>query len=238
MLLFCYGSLLRDTGPVNVEKLRTEIPGLFKLAAIVRNKPIRGILAPKPPNSDAYNEQYVFDFVGMLGLPLVPAAEIRSDVKAAFFPVHALKDPDFSRKLKKMLVAKKPVLITDGLAERLDGVNLDDENLTILKVNGNPRGLLKLTRKQLKPIRDKLLAPFGIRFDAPNKVALYLVGEDYLIVENFNDEPVDAVLRFSRPFEARRELILPIGGDVKISKSRGRLNLSKITPRTLVAIEY
>jgi len=35
----------------------------------VRNKPIKGILAPKPPNSDAFNEQYVFDFVGMLGLP-------------------------------------------------------------------------------------------------------------------------------------------------------------------------
>ena len=29
MLLFCYGSLLRDTGPANVEKLRTEVPGLF-----------------------------------------------------------------------------------------------------------------------------------------------------------------------------------------------------------------
>jgi len=31
MLLFCYGSLLRDTGPANVEKLREEIPELFKL---------------------------------------------------------------------------------------------------------------------------------------------------------------------------------------------------------------
>ena len=238
MLLFCYGSLLRDTGPANIEKLRTEIPGLFKLAALVQNKPIRGILAPKPPNSDAYDEQYIFDFVGMLGLPLVPTMKIDTDVKAAFFPVHALKDTDFSRKLKKMLAAKKPVLITDGLAERLDNVNLDDENLTILKVNGNPRSLLKVTREQLKPIRDKLLGPLGIKFDAPNKVALYLIGEDCLIVENFNDEPVDAVLRFSKPFEARKELILPIDGDVEISKSRGMLYLSKITPRTLVAVEY
>ncbi len=98
--------------------------------------------------------------------------------------------------------------------------------------------MLELTRKQLKPIRDKLLAPFGITFDAPNKVALYLIGEDRLIVENFNDEPVDAVLRFSKPFKAIRELILPIDGDVKISRSLGRLILSKITPRTLVVIEY
>ncbi|MHC4106330.1 MAG: hypothetical protein ACYSR9_15410, partial [Planctomycetota bacterium] len=238
MLLFCYGSLLRDTGPANVEKLREEIPGLFKLARLVRNKPIRGIHAPKPPNSDAYNEQYVYDFVGMLGLPLVPAAEIRSDAKAAFFPVHALKDPEFPAKLKRMLAAGKTVLITDGLAGRLDDVNLDDENLVILKVNGKPRSLLELTREQVKPIRDKLLPPLGIKFDAPNKVALYLIGEDYLIVENFNEEPVDATLTFSRPFKAERELVLPIGGDAKVSKSRSRLRLSKITPRTLVVVKY
>jgi hypothetical protein len=238
MLLFCYGSLLRDTGPANVEKLRTEIPGLFKLAAIVRDKPIRGIHAPKPPNSDAYDEQYVFDFVGMLGLPLAPAAEIRSDVKAAFFPVHALKDPDFSRKLKKLLGAKKPVLITDGLAERLDRVNLNDRNLTILKVNGNPRSLLELTRKQLKPIRDKLLAPFGISFDAPNKVALYLIGEDCLIVENFNDEPVNVSVEFSKSVRAQKTLILPIDGNVRFFTKGKKLNFIRITPRTLVAVEY
>ncbi|MFH1883154.1 MAG: hypothetical protein ABIL62_10635 [Planctomycetota bacterium] len=238
MLLFCYGSLLRNTGPANVEKLRTEIPGLFKLAGLVRNKPLKGVLAPKPANSDAYDEQYIFDFVGMLGLPLVPTAEVRPDAKAAFFSVHAIKDPNLTKKLDKMLAAQKPVLMTDGLARRLDNVNLDDEDLIILKVNGNPRGLLELTRKQLKPIRDKLLAPLGIRFDAPNKVALYLIGEDCLIVENFNDEPVDAVLEFSKPVTARKTLVLPIDGDAKFSCNQRRLNFSRITPRTLVAIEY
>ncbi|MHC4728049.1 MAG: hypothetical protein ACYS17_12570 [Planctomycetota bacterium] len=239
MLLFCYGSLLRDTGPANVKKLREEIPGLFELARLVRDKPIRGIHAPKPPNSEAYNEQYVFDFVGMLGLPLVPAAEIRSDSKAAFFPVHALKDPEFPGKLKKMLAERKPVLMTDGLAGRLDGVNRADENLVILKVKGKPRSLLELTREQIKPIRDKLLEPLGIKFDAPNKVALYLMGENYLIVENFNDEPIDTTLTFTRAVRPRKKLVLPNDGDVIISTRRGaRLNLSQITPRTLVVVEY
>jgi hypothetical protein len=237
MLLFCYGSLLRNTGPANVEKLRTEIPGLFKLAGLVRNKPLKGVLAPKPANSDAYDEQYVFDFVGMLGLPLVPAAEIDTDVKAAFFSVHALKDPDFSNKLKKMLVAKKPVLITDGLAERLDGVNLDNDNLTILKVSGNPRSLLNLTGRQLRPIRDKLLAPFGIRLEAPNKVALYLIGADCLVVENFNDGTVNVVLEFSESVKARKVLVLPVNGHVDFYCIRRKL-VFVITPRTLVAVEY
>ncbi|MCX5638176.1 MAG: hypothetical protein NTX52_10880 [Planctomycetota bacterium] len=238
MLLFCYGSLLRDTGPANVEKLRTEIPALFKLAALVRNKPIKGIHAPKPPNSDAYDEQYVFDLVGMLGLPLVPAFEIDTDAKAAFFPVHALKDPGFSDKLKKMLDAKKPVLITDGLAKRLNNTKLDAENLIVLKVDGNPRNPLKLTQKELEPIRNKLLEPFGLKFDAPNKMALYLIGENCLIVENFNDEPVDVSLEFSKTVKPQKVLVLPTESNVELSCKDGKLILIKMTPRTLVAVEY
>ena len=238
MLLFCYGSLQKDTGPANVKKLRAEIPGLFKLAKLVRDKPIKGIAAPKPPNSDAHDEQYVFDFVGMLGLPLVPTARINADARAAFFSVHALKDPRFGDKLKRMLDAGKPVLITDGLAGRLKGVDLSGDNPAILKVGGKPRDLLKLSREELNPIRKKLLAPFGMSFDAPNKVALYLIGENCLIVENFNDEPVDVLLGFRRHVEAREALVLPGGGSVDFSCSGSMLSLAEITPRTLVVVEY
>jgi len=238
MLLFCYGALLRDTGPANIERLRVEIPGLFKLAELVRGKPIRGIIAPKPPNSDALDEQYVFDFTGMLGLPLVPTAEINVDAEAAFFSVHALKDPGFPAKLKKMMAVEKPILITDGLYKQLNDPGLKGENLMILKVNGKPRDLLKMTREELRPIRRKLLAPFGISFDSPNKVALYIIGSDCLVVENFNDEPVDVSVEFSKPVKARKSLVLPIEGNVDFSCIRTKLNFSKITPRTLVAIEY
>ena len=241
-----YGGLIQNTtyhnspvqGPKNVEKLRTEIPGLFKLARLVRNKPIKGILAPRPPYSRGYDEKYVLDFAGMLGLPLVPTAEIDSDAKAAFFSVHALKDPEFTDKLNKMLDAKKPVLITDGLAKRLSNVNLDDENLAILKVGGDVHSLLDLTREELGPIRDKLLAPFGIKLDAPNKVALYLIGEDCLIVENFNNERINASLEFTDLVEARKVLVLPVGGNVTLSCSHTKLEFTEITPRTLVAVEY
>lgn len=238
MVLFCYASLLQDTGPRNVEKLREEIPGLFQLAALVRGKPIKGVAAPKPPNSDAFKELYVFDFVGMMGLPLIPTTALNTDAEAAFLSVHALKDAALSDKLRKMLAAGKPVLITDGLAEKLPGVDLQRDNVTILKVSGNPHRLLGLTREQIKPIRDKLLAPFAMKFDAPNKVALYLVGDDYLIVENFNDEPVDVSIEFARASAARKALVLPPNGEVELAAQRNKLNLTKITPRTLVAIEY
>lgn len=225
-------------GPKNVEKLRAEIPGLFELARLVRDRPIKGIVAPRPPYSDGHDEKYVFDFVGMLGLPLVPTAEIDPDARVAILSLHALKDSDFAGKLKRMLAAKNPVMITDGLAERLSNVNLDDGNPTILPVRGDVHSLRKLTREELRPIRNRLLAPFGMTFDAPNNVGLYLLGEDCLVVENFNDEPIDVTLGFTDPTEAQQVLALPVEGNVVLSAAGRQVELAGITPRTLVAVEY
>jgi hypothetical protein len=238
MVLFCYGSLQKDTGPANVARLRAEIPGLFQLAKLVRNKPPKGIAAPKPPNSDPGREAYVYDFVGMLGLPLVPTPTVRRDAKAAFLPTHVLKDPQLSDKLGAMLKTNTPVLITDGLAESLRESVLGHRHLTILKVDGNPKSLLELSRKDLAPIRNRLLAPFGLRFDAPNKVALYLIGDHCVVIENFNDEAITAVLEFSLPIEARRALTLPTDADVRFTNASGRVTFQAIAPRTLVALTY
>jgi hypothetical protein len=239
MLLFCYGALLQGTGPANVEKLRTEVAGLFQLAKLVRNQPLRGIAAPKPPNSDAFNEQYVYDFVGMLGLPLAPTEEIRTDVKAAFLPVHALKDPQLGDKLGTMLKAGTPVLVTDGLARKLPPAATDDKNLLVLKVNGKPNSLLDLTREQLKPIRDKLLAPFGIRFDAPNKVALYLIGDHCIVIENFNDEAITASLEFAKPIKPEKAQVFPFqGGQTELTCTADKIDFMKIAPRMLVVLTF
>jgi hypothetical protein len=202
----------------------------------VRGKPLQGIAASKPPGSDAGDEQYVYDFVGMLGLPLVPTAEIRTDAKATFLPVHARKDPQLSDKLAALLKAGAPVLVTDGLAAKLPPDLASDKNLITLKVSGKPNSLLSLTREDLKPIRDKLLAPFGIQFDAPNKVALYLIGDDCIAIENFNDEPITATLEFAQPVNPTKSLVLPTDGQADSSCTAGKIDFAKITPRTLVVL--
>ena len=107
-----------------------------------------------------------------------------------------------------------------------------------MQVNANPRGLLELTRQQINPIRNRLLAPFGLTFDAPSKVALYLIGAHGLIVENFNDESIDATLEFSEPVKPRKTLTLPGEGLTELTCTGRKLTLKEITPRTLVAIEY
>jgi hypothetical protein len=256
MMLCNYNLLTRETntwagfkgtGIANVEALRRELPGLFELAKMVRDKPIRGILATKPANSDPYDnidamggarvpDAHIYDFVGMLGLPLVPSTEIDTGADAAFFPFQVLKDPTFPEKLRKMLSEGKPVLITDKLAERLGNIGKHD-NLIVLPVKGNMPGLLKLSREELNAIRDKMLEPTGIKFDAPAKVGFYMMGDDIMVVENFNNEPVDVTIGTSFSVKAQVKLVLPQEESVRHQFTNNKL-VFNIPPRTLVAIKY
>jgi len=248
IMLFCYSNLINETnlfdgwfgtGIANVDAFRKELPGLFELARLVRGKNIKGIHIPKLPNSDPFEEPYVFSLLGMLGLPLVPAHEVNEQAGSAIFSIHMLKSPDFSGTLQRMLDKGTPVVITDGLAKRLTNQGLvKSDNLTVLKVEGEPKNLLKLTQEELKPIRDKLLAPMGMQFDAPNKVGLYLYGEDYFVIENFNDQKVNVTLSFPRVSDAQKVLILPADGNVDLSVSNRSVIMQNLTPRTLIAVRY
>jgi len=161
----------------------------------VRQREIVGIAAYKPPNSHAENEKRVFDFVGMLGLPLVPCHEFPANAEAAFFSIHALKDPDLPAKLSRFVKAGRPVLLTDGLAQQLTNkVNLDAPNVRILGVKGDPKSLLQRSHAELDELRAPLLRPFKTQFSAPNGVALYLFRDGSWVVENFSDESVNVEL--------------------------------------------
>ncbi|MBI4663612.1 MAG: hypothetical protein HY735_32830 [Verrucomicrobia bacterium] len=194
-MLFCYGGLQRDTGPKNVEALRANIPELLAVAKEVRRRDAVGLAAYKPPNSHPENEARVFDFVGMLGLPLAPCHEFPTNAPAAFFSTHALKDSGLIAKLAKFIAAGKPVLLTDGLVKKLgDAVDLNKSSVRILAVKGDPKSLLQLSQKELDDLRRPLLRPFQGSFQAPNQVALYLFQDGSWVVENFSDVPVSAEL--------------------------------------------
>jgi hypothetical protein len=194
-MLFCYGGLQGSTGPEDVEVLRAAIPELLEVARAVKSRSIVGLAAYKPPNSHPGNESRVFDFVGMLGLPLVPGHEFPTNAPAAFFSVHALKDPEFRAKLATFVAAGRPVLLTDGLAAKLAGWDgLDAPNVHLLPVKGDPQSLLALQPGELDTMRTPLLRPFDTTFKAPNGVALYLFGDGSWVVENFTDEAVTTEL--------------------------------------------
>jgi hypothetical protein len=191
-MLFCYGSLQQDTGPKNIERLRANLPELFATAGEVARRHPAGIAAYKPLSSHPGDESVVFDFVGMLGLPLVPCHEFPTQSSAAFFSVHALKDPDFAAKLQDFIKAGKPVLLTDGLVKALgEKVDLHGPGVHVLSVKGEPKSLLKLTLAELEPLRAAMLKSVGVEFRAPNKIGLYLFTDGSCVIENFNEEPIE-----------------------------------------------
>jgi hypothetical protein len=194
-MLFCYGSLLKDTGPKNVETLRRNIPELLDVAEQVGRRRIVGVAAYKPGNSHPEKEPRVFDFVGMLGLPLVPCHEFPADAPAAFFSVHALKDADLPAKLARFIASGKPVLLTNGLMDQLAGkVDLTAANVHTIPVRGEPKRLLDLPQQVLDQLRVPLLHPLGHTLRAPSRVAFYLFADGSWVIENFNDGPVTVEL--------------------------------------------
>ena len=78
----------------------------------------------------------------------------------------------------------------------------------------------------------------GMEFDAPNKVGLYLYGDDCFVVENFNDQKVNVTLSFPRVSNAQQLLILPADRNVDLSVSNNSVLIQDLTPRTLIAIKY
>jgi hypothetical protein len=259
MMLFSYGGLNREsntygrrhgTGIADIEALKEELPGLFELAALVRNKPITGVHTVKPANSSPHSDldpertfsgndadAYIYDFIGMLGIPLVPSEKVDTEAEAAFFSIQALKDPHFLEKLNGMLDREVPVLITDELAAHLKDPG-SFENLIVLDIDIDPRNILRIDREELNSIRNRLLAPFGIRFDAPSMVAFYLIGDDLVVIENFSDQEAETVLEMPQLSKADVELVLPSNAEVVSNMTGNTINFSKIPPRTLIAIEY
>lgn len=187
--LFCFGGLQGSTGPKNVAALRGSLPELFHVAAQANRRQPLGVAAWKPINSHGGKEKRVFDFLGMMGVPLLPTHLFPTNAPAAFFSYHALKDPDFPAKLKTFIASGRPVLLTDGLVKAL-GVEgaVNHTNVHVLPVAGDPKSLLKLTADQLELYRAPLLRAVGRTFQAPNCVALFSYADGSWVIENFNDE--------------------------------------------------
>ncbi|MGA3266959.1 MAG: hypothetical protein ABSE16_09070 [Verrucomicrobiota bacterium] len=194
-MLFNYTRLSHQPGQADLAALKKNMPELLAVAReVMRREPV-GIAAYKPPNSSPHDERCVFDFVGMMGLPLAPCHEFPTHAPAAFLSLDALADTNLVTELGDFIHTGRTLLLTDGLAKQLAGqVNLQAANVHVLAVNQKPDSLLTLTQPQLDELRAPMLAALGTTFEAPNRVALYLFTRGGWVVENFNDAPVDVTL--------------------------------------------
>jgi len=232
-VLFCYPSLLEHTGPANVDALRAELPLLFDLAAWVKGEQPRGIVSYRAMNAPAGDEEYIFDWLGMIGLPVIPAHEFPADAKVACFAFHATADPELPGELKQFLARGGSAVLTQsaaaaaGLAERRQGVY-------VFRPPQDTRRIMAFPPDQIAALRKAALAPLGLSLEGPVGVALYLFGDRKVVLESFLDEPAE--MRLGLPDAGRYHLTLTLGREGAKARTDGDTLVIAVPPRTLVAL--
>ena len=178
-----------------------------------------GIAAYKPPNSDPGNEPYVFDKIGMLGIPLLPTAHFPARARVALFTTHALADTNFVSELDSFLKTGGTALVSESLAHRLNtdprlapdnriALEKDEVLKRIAEGTGQiivfsdrlPRlsdvtaedqvtQLNPKTREALRKLRATVAEFVPTSLDAPPRVAVFPM-HDRVAVANFTELPV------------------------------------------------
>ncbi|GMW00614.1 MAG: hypothetical protein AMXMBFR84_17510 [Candidatus Hydrogenedentota bacterium] len=118
-VFFEFGSL--QVGHPDHAKVKEQFTQLADLAAYVRDHPARGIPAYKPANSDAWPDVYLFDFLGMLGIPLVPVSVVPEGETAVLFASQAAADSNALNILNGILERGGFACVTPGFLTKSVG---------------------------------------------------------------------------------------------------------------------
>jgi len=231
-VLFCYPSLLRDTGPANVEALRRELPQLLDLAAWVRGETPRGIACYRPMNAPADGEQYLFDWLGMAGIPAIASHLFPEDSTAAFFSTHAQHDPTFAERAAAFVSRGKAVM-TPAAAASLSAA--DRKHAHVFQPPSEGRGIMDLPAGEIATLRRASLEPLRIRLEGPVGVSLYLLGERKVALENFGREAAEMRLGIADAAEYR--MVLALGPEGAKARREGEWLRVRLPARSLVALE-
>jgi hypothetical protein len=113
LVFFNLGNVI--AGHPDHEKVVAQFDRLADLAAFVRDHPITGTPAYKPPNSDPAGDMYLMDFLGMLGIPLVPVHEYPRRAPVVFLPAQAAADPDLVPLMKESWANGAHLIVTTSL---------------------------------------------------------------------------------------------------------------------------
>lgn len=127
----------------NLKRFTEKRPELFKIYEDLHGHQHAGIFAYKPPNSDPGSDTYIFDYMGMLGLPLVMSATFPENARSIFLSEHALADPDIAAKILAKLENGGTVIMTAGLLAGLK------DNKEIMSAAGMEPGAIKRTPRRM-----------------------------------------------------------------------------------------
>lgn len=231
-VLFCYPSLQEHTGPANVEAFRMEVPRLLDLAAWVKGEEPRGIVSYRPPNAPAQGEEHIFDWLGMIGLPVVAGHEFPSGATTALLTAHGLHDGQLGERARELAAHGASLLCTEQVVK---ATRVGGSGVASFMPPSPTRGLVDLPEEEIAALRRHALEPLGMSLEGPTWVALYLFGERKVVLENFGDRPAE--MRLGLPGTRSYRVAMALGAEGgKLKKPGGAIELT-VGPRSLVALE-
>jgi hypothetical protein len=113
LVFFSFTNLIE--GHPDHEKVIAEFERLADLAAFVRKHPVVGVPAYKPPNSDPAGDMYIMDFIGMLGVPLIPVHTFPRSAPVIFLPAQAAADPNLLERVNEARKRGTQLIFTTSL---------------------------------------------------------------------------------------------------------------------------
>ena len=119
MIRFHYGPDLYEPDSPCTAALLDAIPVLTRLAEELDGREPEGVLFFKPPMSDAGDEAYLPDTLGMLGLPIIPTHVLPASAGAVCLAAHAASEPEIVTRAVSLAEAGATVLMTPGFIRGL-----------------------------------------------------------------------------------------------------------------------
>jgi hypothetical protein len=223
LVFFNFNNIMQ--GHPDHEKVIAEFERLADLAAFVREHPVIGIPAYKPPNSDPGGDMYIMDFLGMLGIPLVPVHKFPENAPIIFLPAQAASDPYLLNHVNKAHARGAYLIVTTSLLIALP----DSEELTRLlgispKIKSEPirARLLSFSQKTQKFENTNVMIDLEspIEFNPKPTDVVCTAGGKMIILLSVTETPNDRIALLNThtynqaDFDAVREVLLcprPLG---------------------------
>lgn len=134
LIRFHYQPDLYSPENPNTRALLQSISQLEDLASLLNGHTSQGIAFYKPPDTDGEDEAYLLDYLGMLGLPMVPCHVFPHDAQAVCLPLQAVADPDVVEHVLELAEKGATIIFTPGFLEKL----AHDERILKLAGYANP----------------------------------------------------------------------------------------------------
>jgi hypothetical protein len=176
-----------SASPSGVAAPEQRPPYVTAMLRTARQETLRGVPAYQPAGAKQTAAGENPAALAVIGIPLVTAATFPHEAPAAVFALPALGDRQFVPQLRRYLAGGGRALITGGLAQRLGRLPSQyADRVYVLRLMNDGKPLAALPQNTVDSARNFLLAPLGLRIQAPPRVLFHFVGRDRLLVENWN----------------------------------------------------